>query len=232
MADRIPRGTLARAVLALALSGLWIWAWVGWDWPVAFPAPTAAVVVPVAPPLPPTGLAPTIAGIDPAPFLEQPVFYPDRRARSFRGDATDEQAAPSTTLDFEVTTTVVTTKRTFAILRLRGGGNSVMARPDEVFEGDPAWHVTKIDRTSVTLINVQGVPLTLVVKTPAPASHASDPVKSVAEAGTGAPSKGQPAVQAPPATAVRPMQENGAIRAQIEARRRQANTTTQSHRTQ
>jgi hypothetical protein len=151
----------------------------------------------------------------------------------------EAQAAPSTTLDFELTTTVVATKRRFAILRLRGGGSRVIARVGEAFEADPAWQVTHIDRTSVAFVNAQGFPLKLTVKPPAPMSPSSTPFNTpgphIATAtatntptAPPAPAKAAP----PPVTATQPLQENADIRARIEARRRQANATTQADRTQ
>lgn len=221
------------AVTAALLCALWLWAWVGLDWPSPFPASSSTAAVPVALPAPSSPPGQPFHGVDAAALLERPVFYPDRRAHPFRGDAAEAQATPSTTLDFELTTTVVATNRRFAILRLRGGGNSVIARVGEAFEADPAWQVTHIDRTSVAFVNAQGVPLTLTVKPPAPASPSSTPVNTPGAHITAAtPTSTQATAMPSPITATQPLQENADIRARIEARRRQANATTQADRTQ
>lgn len=231
----MPRSTQVLAVTATGLTALWAWAWLGLTWTLALPTiPQRAVMttsLPSSPATSPEGtLTPTI---DSGAFLEQPAFYPDRRMHPYRPGAEVEAAALKTTLDFELTTTVVTARRAFAVLRLRGGGSRVIARPGEPFEADPAWQVTRIDRTSASFVNAQGTPLTLTIKPPAPATQTSTQAPMIAAAAatnTSTSPLSQP-TQAP-VTAVRPMQENAEVRARIEARRREAQASAQSARTQ
>ena len=166
------------------------------------------------------------------------MFYPDRRMHPYRPGAEDTAEAPKATLDFELTTTVIGSKRAFAVLRLKGGGASVIARPGEAFEADPAWHMTKLDRGSATFVNAQGVLVTLAIKPPAPsqviAVASPAPVmaaSSVASQPNAAPFATPPLAQAP-VTAVQPMQENAEVRARIEARRREMAARAQPARTQ
>ena len=227
----MPRSTRLLAIAAAVLSALWAWAWLGLDWTLTLPVspPQQVMTMPFVQP-DANAIGQAAIPIDTAAFLERPAFYPDRRMHPFRPGAEGEAVAPKTTLDFELTTTVVTARRAFAVLRLRGGGASVIARPGDAFEADPAWHVTHIDRTSASFVNAQGVSLTLNVKPPAPAQRiapavaANTPASPVGSPSISPPSMSQipaPLVQAP-VTATQPMQENAEIRARIEARRRDA----------
>ena len=217
---------------------LWVWAWLGLRWtPTLADNPQQHVQTAVQMPLmtqttPSPMKMPVVTAL-----LEQPVFYPDRRMHPYQPGAAAEAALPPTTLDFELTSTVVTSKRAFAVLRLPGGGNSVIARPGEPFEADPAWQVTQVDRTSAHFVNAQGIPVVLTIKPPEPAqamvvttvttSAATAPAPTAATAVSPASSTAQG-----PVTAIRPMQENADLRARIEARRRQANANAQPARTQ
>ena len=237
----MPQSTRLLAIAAAVLSVLWAWAWLGLDWTLAIPADPQHPVMTTPPsPLQANAAAQARSPVDSASILGQPAFYPDRRMHPYRPDAEGEAVAPTTTLDFELTTTVVTARRAFAVLRLRGGGTSVIARPGEPFEADPAWQVTRIDRTSATFVNAQGTPLTLTIKPPAPATRAiaaapivasTTPARtpSVPIASTAQPA---PVPAQAPVTAVQPMQENAEVRARIEARRREAEARTPSARTQ
>ena len=232
----MPRRTQLLAIAAIVLSGLWGWAWLGLEWSIELPSSPQQRV-----PTTPTTPLPSSSGTQPQPdvsaFLERPAFYPDRRMHPYRPGAEEETEVPKTTLDFELTTTVIGAQRSFAVLRLKGGGTSVIARPGEAFEADPAWHMTKLDRISATFVNAQGVLVTVGIKPPAPNQviTAVNPPSAmgaamVAKPAIPAPSSSPPPAQAP-VTAVQPMQENADVRARIEARRREMEARAQSART-
>ena len=235
----MPRSTRALAITAAVLATLWGWVWLAMDWTVTLPpSPQHGVMTTSMTPPSPARNPAMSSTVDTAPFLDRPAFYPDRRMHPYRPGADGEAAVPKTTLDFELTTTVVGTRRSFAVLRLRGGGNSVIAHPGEAFEADPSWQVTRIDRTSASFVNAQGTVLTLTIKPPAPAQPGTaatvfpTPAPPPRAATPSSASASSPPAAAPPATAVQPMQENAEVRARIEARRRENETRTQSARTQ
>lgn len=224
----MPISTRLFSVAALLMTGLWLWAWILFDWTLTMPVNSQSrVQAPVASVLVADDAAPQ-ALIDSTALLKQPAFFPDRRAHPYRPDAEEKTVAPKATLDFIVTSTVVGSRNAFAMLRLPGGANTVIARVDEPFEGDPSWRVTAIDRTTVSFVNAFGTAVTLTVLPPAP--HA--PMATLASMGTSnatapqAPSTQadrERAMQAPaPAAAVQPIQENADLRARIEARRKEA----------
>lgn len=225
----MPASTRVLIVVAVLMTGLWLWSWVMLDWTLTMPVNAVGGVhesVP-SPALSEGGTPPPIP-IDSTPLLKQPAFFSDRRAHPYRPDAEETTIAPKATLDFIVTSTIVGRHKSFAMLRLPGGANTVIARVGEPFEGDPSWRVTAVERTTVSFINAFGTALTLNVPPPAP--HA--PLATLASTGNStmapplsAPTQGdtERAMQAPaPAAAVQPIQENADLRARIEARRKEA----------
>lgn len=233
----MPRSTRLLAITTAVLLALWVWAWLELEWPLELPSsPQQRVPTVLAPALPPSEGAPPQLGV--SAFLERPAFYPDRRTHPYRPGAEEETVAPKATLDFELTTTVIGTNHAFAVLRLKGGGASVIARTGQAFEADPAWHAIKIDHTSTTFINAQGILVTLGIKPPIPsqAVAAASPASvmgasSVAKFAIPVLSTTPTPVPAP-VTAVQPMQENADARARIEARRREMGVRSEPARTQ
>ena len=219
----MPRLTQLLAVCTGVLVVGWLWAWIGLQWTLPIPAPAVAAnpsrEVDIA--LPTSPAASGVAVIKSEALLQQPAFYQDRRPHRFRPDDPDTTKPPAATLDFIVSSTVVGRRKSFAMLR-SGGGKTVIARAGEPFEADPAWRVTRIDRTTVNFTSPQGEPLTLTIAPPkpgqAPVYAAASPVQVPAVA---APSASF--IQAPPPVAIaQPVQDNAALRARIEARRKAA----------
>lgn len=226
----IPTSTRLLVLVAVAMTGLWLWAWIKLEWTLAMPVNALGKVQTRAPSIAPSAnnASPPEASIDSTALLEQPAFFPDRRAHPYRPDAEEKTVAPKATLDFIVTSTVVGSRMAFALLRLPSGGTTVIARLDEPFEGDPSWRVTAVERTTVSFVNAFGTALTL--KVPPPAPHAPMSTLASMSPPTAAPSQPattqadqERAMQAPaPAAAVQPIQENAELRARIEARRKEA----------
>lgn len=227
----IPKQTSLLGMTAFVLILIWLWAWIRLDWNLKIaPVPTPAVSTVV----PQNNFQEYENGeVDSSALLQSPAFYPDRRPHGFRPDAKDEPPAPAARMDFELTTTVVGRARAFAMLRLPGSNQSVIARAGEPFEADPSWRVMKIDKTSVSLAGNQGQLVTLTLKSPLPAQPPSSVPSPVAASRT------QPmttlTVQAPPAAPVaagQPNQGDAGLRARIEARRRDAESRARTLRSQ
>lgn len=221
-----PRLTLGLAVSAALVTGLWIWAWIGLQWTPAMPAAGPMAPLPVASRQADAAAAqPEQAVIDGTSLLQHPAFYPDRRPHRYRPDDPETAQAPPATLDFVVTSTVVGRRNAFAMLRA-GGGTIVIARAGKPFEPDPAWRVTRIDKTSVSFTSPQGTPLTLTIAPPQPVpavNPSTTPPNVSIAASPNAQVSAPAAAQAPaPATATQPVQDNMQLRARIEARRREA----------
>lgn len=223
----IPRHTKRLAVIAfsLVLAWLWTWIWLDWEFQIAPQSPPAvSTVVPLTLPDPRA----QTREIDSHALLQYPAFYPDRHPHGFRPDAKDNTPVPPPRMDFELTTTVVGQSRAFAMLRLPGSNQSVVARAGEPFEADPSWNVTKIDKNSVSLVSHQGQLVTLTIKAPMPAQLP----KSMPPSSPSATASMVQAAVAAPVTAVQPSQGDADLRARIEARRRDAEARARAIRTQ
>ena len=226
----IPRVTRRLAAAAIALIFVWLWAWIWLDWELHIAplvTPAVSTIVPQA-----RVVSMEHREIDSLALLRSPAFYPDRRPHGFRPDMKEETPAQAPRMDFELTTTVVGRTQSFAILRLPGSAQSVIARVGEPFEADPSWQVTKIDKMSVSFTGNQGQLLTLNLKPPMPAQPPpSVPTNMVAPIAS--PNATSPqAPLAAPVAATQPSQGNPELRARIEARRRDAESRARLVRTQ
>ena len=227
----IPRYTQRLALTAFALNLIWLgtWLWLDWELEITSPATPAVSTVVTNRNLDRQTPSRTI---DSHALMQYPAFYPDRRPHGFRPDAKDEPPAQAPRMDFELTTTVIGQTRAFAMLRLPGSNQSVVARKGEPFEADPSWQVTKIDKNSVSLVGQQGQMVTLTVKPPMPAQLPTSVPPPLAPVTSSTSAVTVQAALPAPITAVQPSQGNEDLRARIEARRRDAESRARAIRTQ
>lgn len=232
----IPASTRNLAAAACALVALWFWAWIAAEWKLPIPADNQlapSALLPTAVPLEPDASSSTGREIDASALLRFPAFYPDRLPHPFRPDALSDQPVQATEFDYQLTTTVIGKKHAFAMLRLPGSNQSLLARLGEPFEGDPSWHVTGIDNVSIQLAGIRGREVRLALKplTPVqpPASVPPIPMPQSQQT-TGAMSL--QSMPAPPAYSIQPAQGNAELRARIEARRHEAAASASAARTQ
>ena len=229
----MPASTRHLAAAACALVVLWLWAWGAAQWTLKMPAanqqPTASRSISQS--LEPN--APAGGEIDSTSLLRSPAFYPDRRPHPFQPGAPGDQPVQATKFDYQLTTTVIGKKHAFAMLRLPGSNQSLIARLGEPFEGDPAWHVTEIDNVSIRFTGNQGQEVRLALKPPAPVQPPFPaPSMPVSASLPATATLNVPNAAAPPAPSIQPTQGNAELRVRIEARRREAAASATTVRTQ